>query len=90
MQPEQQHSTASQMTPRSRKDILEHFRLGAVIGLMGFAIVAFSSVVMPMEHPDLTTLAIWGVSLPLGTGIFAAALGEWGIALVGGIMTFLG
>lgn len=89
MQPEQQHSTASPTT-RSREDILEHFRLGAVMGLVGFAIVAFSSFVMPMEHPELTTLVLWGISLPLGTGLFAAVLGEWGVALMGGIMTFLG
>ena len=86
MQPDQPKS----ITSRSLEENLEYFRLGAAIGAMGFAIVAFGSFVMPMEHPELMTLAIWGVSLPLGTGLLAVVLGEWGVALMGGIMTFLG
>ena len=86
MQPEPQKS----ITSRSLAENLEYFRLGAAIGVIGFAIVAFSSFAMPMEPPTLTTLILWGISLPLGTGLLAVILGEWGVALMAGIMEFLG
>ena len=90
MQPEPQDLTVSQPASRSRAEILEHFHLGLLIGLMGFGVVTLGSFAMPTDHPSLTTLAIWGISLPLSTGVLAAALGEWGVTLAGGIMELLG